>query len=286
MTNALISAPTDLEALKGTAKLFMEAGIFSDTKTLAQAATKIMAGQEMGLKPFESMTSIDLIQGRACVTSNFIARRVKEHPAYDYEVIELTNDTCKIQFKQNGEPQGAPFAFTMEDAKLAGKAASHQYRQHPRQMLFARCISNGARIHCPDVFTAGPVYTAEELQGDLTFHTNKATVSSPPESKMGSLSVAAPKGDAPAEEEVVVLSDPSSATLSTNSSASIEPNAAWDDQLQRVKELFEELDYPQERQRQGVLWASKERTAVVDQLTELEADNLIAALTERAKMEG
>ena len=276
----------DLEALKGTAKLFMEAGIFNDTKTLAQAATKIMAGQEMGLKPFESMTSIDLIKGRACVTSNFIARRVKEHPSYDYEVVELTKEVCAIQFKQDHEPLGVPFSFTMEDAKLAGKAASSQYQQHPRQMLFARCISNGARVHCPDVFTAGPVYTPDELQTELTPAPKERSVSAlEAESKMGSLSLAAPAGETPAEEEVVsVLSGPSSATYSMNLQTP-EPNDAWDDQIQRVKELFEELDYPEERQRQGALWASKERTAVLDQLTELEADHLIAALVAR-KEEG
>jgi hypothetical protein len=33
----------------------------------------------------------------------------------------------------------------------------------PRNMLFARCISNGVKWFCPDIFLGAPVYTPEEL---------------------------------------------------------------------------------------------------------------------------
>jgi hypothetical protein len=36
------------------------------------------------------------------------------------------------------------------------------WKRYPRNMLFARCISNAARWFCPSVF-GGPVYTPDEL---------------------------------------------------------------------------------------------------------------------------
>ena len=204
----------DLDSIKSTASLFMESGLFSDTKSLAQACTKIIAGAEMGMPPFEAMTSIDIIQGRTCLTSNAISRRIKDNDKVDYQITELTNMACRIQFFEDGEPIGGPFSFTMEDAKLAGKAASSQYRQHPRNMLFARCISNGARIHCPNVFS-GPVYTPEELQTDLTPHVGGDSVQTTEATgKLGTLSLQSSAPDKGVEEAVVVLSDTSSTSSS------------------------------------------------------------------------
>src|SRR5574339_232881 len=50
------------------------------------------------------------------------------------------------------------YTFTIEDAKKAGTKNLDKF---PRNMLFARAISNGVKWFCPDVF-AGPVYTPEE----------------------------------------------------------------------------------------------------------------------------
>jgi hypothetical protein len=47
----------------------------------------------------------------------------------------------------------------LEDAKKAGTKNLDKY---PKNMLFARAISNGVKWYTPDVF-AGPVYVPEEM---------------------------------------------------------------------------------------------------------------------------
>ena len=44
---------------------------------------------------------------------------------------------------------------------LTGKNA-HSWKHYPRNMLFSRAISNGAKWYCPDLF-GGPVYTPDEM---------------------------------------------------------------------------------------------------------------------------
>ena len=50
--------------------------------------------------------------------------------------------------------------FTIDDAKKAGTKNVDKF---PKNMLFARAMSNGVRWYTPDIFN-GSVYTPEELE--------------------------------------------------------------------------------------------------------------------------
>jgi hypothetical protein len=52
--------------------------------------------------------------------------------------------------------------FSMDDARAAGLVKEHPksaWRAHPRNMLFARAMSNGVRWYCPDLTGGVSVYT-------------------------------------------------------------------------------------------------------------------------------
>ncbi len=140
------------------AKVFAESGMFADTKQAAQAFVKIQAGQEIGIPPFQSMSGIHIIQGKVTIGAGVIASRVKGSGKYDYKVIKQDDTICSLDFYQGKEKLGNS-AFTIEDAK---KALTKNIDKFPRNMLFARAVSNGVKWYCPDVFS-GPVYTPEEM---------------------------------------------------------------------------------------------------------------------------
>ena len=140
-------------------KTFFDSGLFADTKSAAQAMVRILAGQEIGITPFAAMSGIHIIQGKPTIGAGLIASRVKGSGKYDYKVIEMTDKICTIEFMQGGASIGKT-SFTIEDAKKAGTKNLDKF---PRNMLFARCISNGVKFYCPDVFS-GPVYVPEEMQ--------------------------------------------------------------------------------------------------------------------------
>lgn len=140
------------------AKTFAESGMFSDAKAMGQAFVKIQAGQEIGIPPFAAMSGIHIIQGKPTIGAGLIASTVKGSGKYDYKVIEMTDKNCSIDFYQGKEKIGNS-AFSIEEAKKAGTKNIDKF---PKNMLFARAISNGVKWYCPDVFS-GPIYVPEEM---------------------------------------------------------------------------------------------------------------------------
>lgn len=148
-----------INELMNMAKAFAESGMFADTKSAAQAIVKIQAGQEIGIPPFAAMTGIHIIQGKPTIGAGLIASRLKGSGKYDYKVIEASEKVCSIDFYQGNTKIGNS-TFTIEDAK---KALTKNIDKFPKNMLFARAISNGVKWYCPDIFS-GPIYVPEEMQ--------------------------------------------------------------------------------------------------------------------------
>ena len=142
-------------------KAFAESGMFQDTKSAAQAIVKIQAGQEIGIPPFAAMTGIHIIQGKPVIGAGLIASRVKGSGKYDYEIKEQSDTNCSIDFYQGKKLLGNS-SFSLKDAQKAGTKNLDKF---PKNMLFARAISNGVKWFCPDVF-AGPIYTPEEFEAE------------------------------------------------------------------------------------------------------------------------
>lgn len=160
-----------LNEIMSIGKAFAESGMFADTKSAAQAIVKIQAGQEIGIPPFAAMTGIHIIQGKPAIGAGLMAARVKGSGKYDYEVKEQTEKICSIDFYQ-GKKMIGNSTFTEGDAKKAGTKNMDKF---PKNMLFARAMSNGIKWFTPDVF-AGPVYTPEELGSIVTEDTEAEVI--------------------------------------------------------------------------------------------------------------
>lgn len=137
---------------------FAASGMFQDIKGAAQAIVKIQAGQEIGIPPFAAMTGIHIIAGKPSIGAGIMASRVKGSGKYDYKVIRHDKDNCTIEFFQAEKSLGKS-EFTIQDAQKAGTKNLDKF---PKNMLFARAMSNGVRFFCPDIFS-GPVYVPEEF---------------------------------------------------------------------------------------------------------------------------
>jgi hypothetical protein len=162
-----------IEDLQRLARLFAASGLFGRSgnaeQHMAECAIKILAGAEAGFGPFASAGGVTVINGRPGFGSNLLAQAIKRHPAYDYRVLEKTDQVCRIKFLAGKEELGIE-TFTMEMAKRAGLVkTSGPWAQYPEAMLFARCLSAGMRTHCPDALGGVSAYTPEELgaQGEI-----------------------------------------------------------------------------------------------------------------------
>lgn len=173
MENLAISAIKQLpiQEIMTMSEAFAASGMFPDVNKAGQAMVKIIAGQEIGIPPFQAMNGIHIIKGKTTLGAGIIASRVKGSGKYDYAVNQLDEKACNIDFFE-GKKKIGNSTFTIEDAKKAG---TQNLDKHTRNMLFARAISNGVKWYCPDVFT-GPVYVPEEMENITTIDTDHTDV--------------------------------------------------------------------------------------------------------------
>lgn len=144
------------------------AGIYK-SKNAAELALRVKYGMEMGLGPATALQSVAVINGSPSLTAGAIASRIGGHPDYDYEVTEHTEDRCTIVVyrRKRGEwRECPPSTFTLDDAAKAGLLKAGPWKQYPRNMLYARALTNAARWHAAEVF-GGSVYTPDELGADV-----------------------------------------------------------------------------------------------------------------------
>ncbi len=169
-------ATVNVDDLGRIAKMLALSGYFKTTGNLeiaiAQMATKVLAGREMGFGPFASATGIEIIQGRPAVGARLIAAAIKANPRYNYRIRRADAEECTIEFFENGESVGMA-TYTIVEAKGAGLTTKDNWKGYPSDMLFARCISRGQRRFCPDVFSGASVYTPEELGADVDAETGE-----------------------------------------------------------------------------------------------------------------
>lgn len=171
-------------------KVMAASGYFPDAASAAQAAVKIMMGQEIGVGPMSAMTEIYVIPGkgdrppRIRLSANIEAQLMTQ-AGYSWKVIRLDDEVGVLEFYKDGElivdgtddkgkPKPARTTFDIGRARLAGlvKDYSPWKSGYIPDMLFARCITRGRKRYAPEV-TAGftlPVVTQEEVDEEPLDH--------------------------------------------------------------------------------------------------------------------
>ena len=169
MTQEIIKSVQDIESLAETA---LRSGLMGISNS-SQAVMKILAGREMGLGAFASLSGIHIIQEKPVLGANLMAAAIKSSARYDYRMVEFNSKACEIMFLQKVGGNWVELGtsrFTMDDAATAGlldkknkDGSDNNWKKYPQNMLFARAISNGVRWYTPDLFSGNAVYTPDEL---------------------------------------------------------------------------------------------------------------------------
>lgn len=148
----------------------VESGFFKSTGDLAAAVVKVQYGMELGLPPVAALRGVIVSEsGGLELTAAAMAALIQRTGRYRYRVRKHTDEVCSIEFFDGSESLGVS-TFSQADAKRAEvKMVSRQgsklpWSKFPRNMLFARALSNGARWYCPEIFF-GASYSEGELDG-------------------------------------------------------------------------------------------------------------------------
>lgn len=188
MSNSLVLTKLNtVEDLARVGDVFVKSGFFADTRDAAQAIVKVMAGQELGFAPIASMTGVYIVKGKVSLSANLIAAAVKRSGRYTFRVRQHDAQICEIEFfeldKSGNKESIGVSSFSMKEAREGqinmdwdkhsnGWKEKATWKNFPRNMLYARAMSNGAKWYCPDVF-GGPVYTPDELGATIDGETGE-----------------------------------------------------------------------------------------------------------------
>lgn len=144
------------------AKTFAASGLFKDIGSANMAVVKILMGAEFGLAPVAAMNGIHIVQGKAQLSGVLIAHLINKSGQYRCEILELTNEVASIEFFQKldgvWKSKGVE-TFTKADAQRQG---TQNMAKFPKNMLYNRAMSNGAKFYCPSVFNGMPVYSEDD----------------------------------------------------------------------------------------------------------------------------
>lgn len=153
-------------------EIMFKSGYWADTRSQSQAIVKILAGAEHEFGPIASMNGIYIIDGRTTLSATLVGAAIQRSGRYRYRVVEHDDTHCTIEFFEiisSGRRERVGVSeFTMQDAETAGLLAKRggNWQKFPRNMLFSRALTNGARWYTPDVF-GGPVYTPDEMGAEV-----------------------------------------------------------------------------------------------------------------------
>ena len=159
MNDLATTGDTQLGELLNVAEVFAKSGIFPDARDYNLCAAKLIVGNSMGLNSYESMTGLNFIKGKPTLAAATMASAIKRSGKYDYRAQKSATE-CRITFYDvtGSEPRSIGTShWTLEMAKRAGLGGDN-WRKYPEAMLFARCISDGYKTHCPDALGQAAVY--------------------------------------------------------------------------------------------------------------------------------
>jgi len=153
--------------LRKWAELIRSGMLPSHIRKPQEALVLAIKGKELGWKPMQAFAALHVINGKVEMSAESMLGLIYGmHPTATIEVVEHTDQICKVSAKRHPEDVPHEVEFTMEDAKRAGLTRNPTWTKYPKSMLWARAISRVRRWKFPD--TAAGVYVEGEIGGQPT----------------------------------------------------------------------------------------------------------------------
>jgi hypothetical protein len=179
-----LPSASEINTIALLANHLAKSGRFKDATNGYEAFAKLMFGRDLGLSATAAMTGVHIVEGKPEIGANIHAQMVKtylgrEGERYDYQVLHLTDDLCRLQFKRRWQKGGewevlGDYEYRWSDAERAQLTSKNNWKKHPRNMLFARAMSDGVAFYCPEVTNGVRTYHEGEIDPDGTITTTTA----------------------------------------------------------------------------------------------------------------
>lgn len=163
-------------------QMILESGaIPGNLDTVEKLMTVIQMGKELGMQPLTSVTNINIIKGRAVISSSILGALLKKSGveytySKDFETQEDGRIITEIEFeflsKISGKPKIAKFSTSWAEMELAGYTEKQNWEKYPKNMMRARTMAYAVRALFPEILLG--VYTDSEIVDSM--NTNHETI--------------------------------------------------------------------------------------------------------------
>jgi hypothetical protein len=121
----------------------------------------------LGIPATVALRQIVVVQGKpTCSAELMLALVHRTYGQSAMRVYKTDNESCTVQYRQQGWDGISDYSFTIEDAKRAGLLKNQTWTFYPAAMLRARAISATVRFAFPECLSG--LYLPEELGADVT----------------------------------------------------------------------------------------------------------------------
>ena len=161
-----LAGPEAMKAMQEQAKQVFLSGLCPKSVSKWEQVLVIsLYGRELGLPMIRALNEIHVIDGHPGISSKLMNIKVRENlPNAIVDVLEKTDKICRISFQRSPKHKAVVISYTWDEANKAGLTGKNNWKNHPVDMLFARCFSRMVREECPEV-VCGFVYTPEIAAG-------------------------------------------------------------------------------------------------------------------------
>jgi len=156
----LFSGSQSIEQTLKAAEIFIKSGLApKGLKTPESVVVAVAYGAELGLSPMQSLNTIHIIDQKPVVSSNALQALAISRGG-QIKTVEHTELTCTLDISRPGLDTHRE-TFTKADANQQNLLGKDNWQKMPKQMLYARCVSNGLRKVFADVLAG--LYSIEEM---------------------------------------------------------------------------------------------------------------------------
>lgn len=152
------------------AEIYIKSGLLPTHIKTPEAAVIIMQyGNELNIGPMQALNNIYVVGGKPALSGNLMSALIRKggvawQTIQDFEPIKndtgtVVNYITTIKFLRDNVEEIVSYSW--EEAKRAGLTTRDTWQKYPRNMLYWRCFSTGARRIASD-FCMG-MYLASEI---------------------------------------------------------------------------------------------------------------------------
>ena len=165
-TNAIVPiSPDEYRMMSSMADALVSSGFLPQSVNTPQKAVAIiLVGRELGIAPWQALSTINVIQGKPTISPQLMLGLINR--SGQLEDMKVTDDgtTCTVIMKRSGRTPHT-FTFSMADANAMGLSSKDNWKKQPAVMRQWRAVGGCARIVFPDIILG--LYTPEEMGADV-----------------------------------------------------------------------------------------------------------------------